>query len=88
MATFSKQVKRELMNAMQDQSSAVFVVDGKLVSVEMEDVDSNDEGTSDLAKEIENDPELKASLQRYLDHPEMRRYSLSELKEIRNERRR
>lgn len=35
----------------------------------MNDVDTGDDGKVDLAQEIEEDPELKASLQNYLDNP-------------------
>lgn len=66
----------------------MFVVDGKLVSIEMEDVASSHEETADLAQEIEANPELKASLQRYIDHPKIKHYTVDQLKELRNERRR
>lgn len=36
-----------------------------------------------LAQEIEAYPELKESLQRFLDNPEMERYTAKELKEFR-----
>ncbi|TYR74489.1 hypothetical protein FZC79_13500 [Rossellomorea vietnamensis] len=41
----------------------------------------------DPSKEIEEYPDLKASLTRYLDNLEMKRYSGKELKSKRNEKR-
>jgi hypothetical protein len=43
--------------------------------------------SDNLSEEIEEYPELKASLSRYLDNPNMKRYSGSELKSKRNEKR-
>ncbi len=64
-------------------------MNGKLVSVEVEgDSERIDHALdSDLAQEIEEYPELKASLARYLDNPEMKRYSGKELKSRHNEKR-
>lgn len=45
---------------------AIFVIDGKLVSVEVENFEpiAEDDSELDLAQEIEDYPELKASLQK------------------------
>ena len=40
-----------------------------------------------LVQEIEAYPELKESLQRYYDNPDMQRFTAKELKELRHERR-
>jgi hypothetical protein len=89
MNPLSEQAKEELLHALEGKQSGLFVVDGKLVSIEVENFDSflGDEGKLDLAQEIEDYPELKASLQNYLDNPDMKGYSASELKEKRRERR-
>lgn len=86
MAMFSKQVKKELVNALSNKRSAMFVLDGKLVSIEMEEGVSDHEGTKDLAQEIEEYPELKESLNRYMNNPGMKRFTAEELKEMRNAR--
>lgn len=89
MNPLSEQAKEELLHALEGKQSGLFVLDGKLVSIEVENFETlkDDDGKLDLAQEIENDPELKASLQNYLDHPEMKGYSAHELKEHRRERR-
>lgn len=87
MRPLSKNAKEELANAMNDQSSAMFVVDGKLISLEAHDTPSLDEDPDNLAQEIEEYPELKKSLQHFLDNPDMRRYTAEELKESRHDRR-
>jgi hypothetical protein len=87
MRPLSKNVKEELMNAMNDQNSAMFVVDGKLISLEAHDTHSMNEVPDNLAQEIEAYPELKKSLQRFIDNPNMRRYTAEELKESRHDRR-
>jgi len=87
MRSLSKNVKEELVNAMNDQNSAMFVVDGKLISLEAHDTSSMDEEPDNLAQEIEEYPELTKSLQRFLDNPDMRRYTADELKESRHDRR-
>lgn len=89
MNPLSEQAKEELLHALEGKQSGLFVVDGKLVSIEVENFDSvlGDEGKLDLAQEIEDYPELKASLQNYLDNPDMKGYSASELKDKRRERR-
>lgn len=89
MNPLSEQAKEELLHALDGKQSGLFVVDGKLLSIEVENFDPvmGDEGKLDLAQEIEDYPELKASLQHYLDNPDMKGYSASELKERRRERR-
>ncbi|MDC3416683.1 hypothetical protein [Aquibacillus salsiterrae] len=88
MNTLSEDAKQELFNALNGKQSGVFVVDGKLVSIEVENNDShNDLPQEDLSQEIEGYPELKESLTRYLDNPGMKRYTGSELKAKRNEKR-
>ncbi|RYG72254.1 hypothetical protein EU245_11235 [Lentibacillus lipolyticus] len=87
MRPLSKNAKEELANAMNDQNSAMFVVDGKLISLEAHDTPSLDEDPDNLAQEIEEYPELKKSLQRFFDNPDMRRYTAEELKESRHDRR-
>ncbi|MCZ8516100.1 hypothetical protein O9H85_27600 [Paenibacillus filicis] len=90
MNPLSDQAKEELLHALEGKQSGLFVIEGKLVSVEVEnfDPDAEDDSDLDLAQEIEDYPELKASLQRYLDHPDMKGYTASELKEKRSARRR
>lgn len=89
MNSLSEHAKKELIDALQGRESGVFVINGKLFSIEVEN--DNEEIIEDLsdnlAKEIEEYPELKASLSRYLDNPDMKRYSGSELKSKRNEKR-
>ncbi|CAH0121084.1 hypothetical protein PAE9249_03610 [Paenibacillus sp. CECT 9249] len=89
MNPLSDKAKVELLHALEGKQSGLFVIDGKLVSVEVENFDPamGDDGKMDLAQEIEDYPELKASLQNYLDNPDMKGYSASELKEKRRERR-
>lgn len=90
MNTLSEEAKQELFNALNGKQSGVFVVDGKLVSIEVENNDSDshcDLSQEDLSQEIEGFPELKESLSRYLDHPGMKRFIGSELKAKRNEKR-
>ncbi|WP_164669604.1 hypothetical protein [Virgibacillus doumboii] len=87
MRPLSKNAKEELANAMNDQNSAMFVVDGKLISLEAHDTPSLDEEPDNLTQEIEEYPELKKSLQRFLDNPDMRRYTAEQLKESRHDRR-
>lgn len=88
MGALSKNAKKELENALEDKNSAMFVVDGKLFSLEVHDTVSMDEEPDNLAKEIEEYPELKESLQRFLDDPDMKRYTARELKELRYDKRR
>ena len=87
MRPLSKNTKAELANAMNDQNSAMFVVDGKLISLEAHDTPYMDEDPDNLAQEIEEYPELKKTLQRFLDNLDMRRYTAEELKESRHDRR-
>lgn len=89
MNSMSEQAKQELFSALNGRESGVFVMNGKLVSDEVEGDSERIEHTfdSDLAQEIEEYPELKASLTRYLDNPDMKRYSGRELKSKRNGKR-
>ncbi|MDY0408818.1 hypothetical protein ACFFIS_04265 [Virgibacillus soli] len=87
MGALNNNVKKELANALSDKSEGMFVVDGKLISLEVHDTDSVNEKFDNLALEIEAYPELKESLQRYLDNPDMERYTAKELKELRDEQR-
>ncbi|WNS76397.1 hypothetical protein RRV45_05135 [Bacillus sp. DTU_2020_1000418_1_SI_GHA_SEK_038] len=89
MSTLSENAKQELFRALEGKQSVAFVVNGKLVSVEIDEneKDLNELPHYDLAKEIEEDSELKDSLTRYLNSPNMKRYSGTELKEKRRERR-
>lgn len=89
MGLLSDQTKEELLSALKGKQSGLFVINGKLVSVEVENFETNEEDIQDidLAEEIEEYPELKASLQRYLAHPGMKRYTAGELKEKRSEKR-
>ncbi|GAE26679.1 hypothetical protein JCM9140_2765 [Halalkalibacter wakoensis JCM 9140] len=89
MNSMSGQAKQELFSALNGRESGVFVLNGKLVSVEVEGESERIDHAldSDLAQEIEEYPELKASLTRYIDNPDMRRYVGRELKSKRNEKR-
>lgn len=83
MNTLSEHARKELLNALNGEKSGVFVVDGKLISIEVENNDpssQNDSTPEDLSQEIEEYPELKESLSRYLDNPGMKRYTGGELK--------
>jgi hypothetical protein len=65
MNTLSEDAKQELFNALNGNESGVFVIDGKLVSIEVENNDtgsSNDLVQEDVSQEIEEYPELKKSL--------------------------
>jgi len=88
MSALSKNVKKELANALDDQHEAMFVADGKLFSLEVYNTDSEDESLGNLEQKIESYPELKDSLQRCLDNPDMKRYTAKELKELRYDPRR
>lgn len=87
MGPLNNSVKKELANALDGKNERMFVVDGKLISLEVHDTDSVNERFDNLAREIEAYPELKESLQRYLDNPDMERYTAKELKELRDEQR-
>lgn len=87
MSALSKNVKKELANALEDKNSTMFVADGKLFSLEVHDTISTDEAPENLAQEIETYPELQESLQRYIDYPDMKRYTAKELKELRYDQR-
>ncbi|WP_144461346.1 hypothetical protein [Siminovitchia fortis] len=88
MCALSKNAKEEIANALNDKNSAMFVADGKLFSLEVHDTPSIDENSNNLAQKIEEYPELKESLQRYLNNPDMKRYTAKELKELRYDQRR
>lgn len=83
MGTLNHNVKKDLANALNDKNETMFVIDGKLISLEVHDKVSANEEFDDLAQEIETYPELKESLQRFLDNPDMERYTAKELKELR-----
>lgn len=88
MGAISKSVKEELANAFNDnQDSVMFVVNGKLISLEVHDTDSMDNSIDNLVQEIEEYPKLKESLQRFIDNPDMKRYTADELKELRHDQR-
>ncbi|GEN85260.1 hypothetical protein SLU01_35720 [Sporosarcina luteola] len=87
MGALSKNVKEELANALNDKNAAMFVAEGKLFSLEVHEPPFMDEEYDDLVENIESYPELKESLQRYYDNPEMQRFTAKELKELRHERR-
>lgn len=87
MGALGKNVQKELANALDDKDEAMFVANGKLFSLEVHDTDLADEDIGNLEKEIESYPELKESLQRYLDNPDMKRYTANELKERRYDQR-
>lgn len=87
MGALSKNVKEELANALNDQNAALFVVEGKLFSLEVHETSFVDEEDGNLAQKIEGYPELNESLQRYYDNPDMPRFTAEELKELRHERR-
>lgn len=87
MGTLNNNLKKELANALDEKNERMFVVDGKLISLEVHDIDPVNEIFDNLALEIEAYPELKESLQRYLENPDMERYTAKELKELRYEQR-
>jgi len=84
MDALNYHVKREIANALDDTGETMFVVDGKLISLEVHDTALKDVQYDNLTEEIEAYPELKKSLQRFLDKPDMERYTAKELKELRN----
>lgn len=88
MGALSENMKKELANALDDKNEAMFLADGKLLSLEVHDTTSTNEEPDNLAQEIEAYPELKESLQRFLDNPGMKRYTAKELKESRHDQRR
>ncbi len=85
MSALNNSVKKELANALDDKKETMFVIDGKLISLEVHETDSVNERFDNLSLEIEAYPELKESLQRYFDNPDMERYTARELKELRDE---
>lgn len=84
MGALNKNVKNQLANALNDKNETMFVVDGKLFSLEVHDTASVTEESDNLAQEIEAYPELKESLQRFIDNSDMERYTAKELKELRH----
>ena len=91
MKTLSKNTKQELFKALNGKQSGVFVIDGKLVSIEVEnnEITFRNNDLKDLSQQIDEYPELKESLSRYLANLGMKkRYTASELKSRRNEQRR
>jgi len=83
MGALNHNLKKELANTLDDKNETMFVIDGKLISLEVHDVASVNEEFNNFAQEIEAYPELKESLQRFLDNPDMERYTAKELKELR-----
>lgn len=83
MGALNHNVKKELANALDDKNETMFVVDGKLISLEVHDTESENEEFDNLAQEIEAYPELTESLQRFLDNPDMERYTAKQLRELR-----
>ena len=59
MGALNNSVKKELANALSDKNERMFVIDGKLISLEVHDTDSVNENFDNLALEIEAYPELK-----------------------------
>lgn len=88
MSSLSENAKKELANVLDDKNETMFVTDGKLFSLEVHDTNFANEKSDNLVQEIESYPELKESLQRYVDNPEMKRYTAKELKELRYGQRR
>lgn len=62
MSVLNHNVKKELANALDNKNETMFVVDGKLISLEVHNHASMNEEFDDLAQEIEAYPELKESL--------------------------
>lgn len=75
MKTLSKNTKQELFKALNGNQSGVFVIDGKLVSIEVEnnEITFRNNDLKDLSQEIDEYPELKESLSRYLANPGMKK---------------
>lgn len=88
MSALSENAKEELAKALNDKNAAMFVVEGKLISLEMHESSVIEDNLYDLEKEIEEYPELKESLQHYLDNSGIKRYTARELKESRYDKRR
>lgn len=89
MNSLSEHTKKELYDALQGKESGAVVINGKLFSIEVKNEDTvvDNDVTDRLSTEIDEYPELKASLSRYRDTPEMKKYSGSELKTRRNDKR-
>lgn len=83
MKPLSKDAKEELLKAMEDRSTGMFIVGGKLISSEAHDTFSKKKEVDDLAQEIEDYPKLKESLQKFFDNPDMESYTAKELREMR-----
>lgn len=58
------------------------------IEIENNDLSLQDDLGKDISQEIEEYPELKESLTRYLDNSDMKRYTGSELRQKRYEKRR
>lgn len=89
MDSLSEHAKKELFDALQGKESGAVVINGKLFSIEVKNEDTaiNHDIADTLSKEIDEHPELKASLTRYVNTPEMKKYSGSGLKTRRNDKR-
>jgi hypothetical protein len=87
LSNFSDQTKEELLHVLNGNSTHTFVLDGKLFSIQVENFGTTEELINnqniDIEREVEEYPELKASLQRYQDDPNMKIYTANELKEKR-----
>ncbi|KPH78243.1 MULTISPECIES: hypothetical protein [Bacillaceae] len=57
------------------------------IEIENNDLSLQDDLGKDISQEIEEYPELKESLTRYLDNSDMKRYTGSELRQKRYEKR-
>jgi hypothetical protein len=83
VSRISDQTKEELLQVLNGNSTHTFVLDGKLFSIQVENFGTTEELTInqniDIEQEIEEYPELKASLKRYLDDPNMKKYTANEL---------
>ncbi|MFD1037253.1 hypothetical protein ACFQ3N_02285 [Virgibacillus byunsanensis] len=87
MSFFSKDVENELLEALDRKDEVMFIVNGKLISIEAENKPLKSKKAESLANQIEKNPELKASLNRYIKNPNMQKYTKDELKGIRHARR-
>ena len=86
MSILSKNVENELMKILEKKDELIFVVDGKLISIEVENQVTTNKSKETLAEQIENYPELKASLNRYVANPDMARFTNADLKRMRHAR--
>ncbi|PAV30860.1 hypothetical protein CIL05_03835 [Virgibacillus profundi] len=90
MAYFSKSTENEIVKALDRNDEVIFVLDGKLISIESQEYEYStiDKLEAPLSLEIENNIELKDSLYSYMEHTDMQKYSKEELKDLRYARRR